>query len=341
MDVLRKNLIANPRGFCTSQLYRDLFHSIPKDTKTKPMLFDQSRHSYGKIWLRPQELVSSREPSNRMEGRYLNLNLQLDEEPNNVVMNELALALQYLPHVVKVRFVSLYAPKHQIESFMRSVYLAKKLRPLVRRLHARVKLRKLTEMAQNEKTIQPSASFLDLLFKPISHPIYDWSSARRQEEVSSSGPRVNSYVWSPALAEPSSTTQTVSNRLFSIDYIINVPNYVALKSIFRHGHANVAGYLSRLIGSTTTLKFLSPISHSHISMTGHLSSVMSSATTLSFRSPTHLLKLAMSIESPTSNTQIVPKNYLKNIFRGDNAWHAIMWVAVWYVMFSICIDKKE
>ncbi len=339
MGVLRKNLDANPRGFCTSQLYRDLFHSIPKDTETKPMLFDQSRHSYGKIWLRPQESVSSRELNNRMEGRHMSLNLQLNEEPNDVVMNELALALQYLPHVVKVRFVSLYAPRHQIENFMRSVYLATKLRPLVRRLHARVELRKLTEKAQNEKTVQPSASFLDLLFKPIYHPIYDWSSARRPEEVSSSGPRVNSCTSSPALVEQPSRTKMFSNRFFSIDYVVDIPNYETFKSTFCHGHANVAEYLSRLTGSTTTLKFLSPNFHSHISVTDHLSRLMDSATILKFRSPTHLLKSPMPIESSTSNTQSVRRNYLRHLFR-DDAWHAIMWVAVWYMMFCICIHKE-
>ena len=314
LDVLRKLLDANPNGFCTSQLYRELFHSIPQNIQTNPMLIDQSRQSYGKIWLRPQESVFDTKLDTKKEGRFLNLNLQLNDEPNDVVMNELALALQYLPHVVKVRFVSLYAPRHQLESFMRSVSLAQKLRPLVRKLHARIKLRKLTEMAQNNKAIPPPASFLDILFKPISHPIYDWSSARRRGESSASRLRQPPSTWPPSSTEQSHMTGTLSNRRFSIDYDIDLPKYAAFKSTIYHGRHRVTRLLSRLM----------------ISATSTLSS--SSLSPLKGQSAyTELLAL---------DTRDAWARCLARISL-DDAWHAIMWIAVWYAIVSIYLYNKQ
>ena len=304
---------ANPKGFSTSQLYRDLFHSIPQDIKTKPMLFDQSRQSYGKIWLRPQELVPKNDPDTKREGRFLNLTLQLNEEPNDVVMNDLALALQYLPHVNEIRFVDLYAPRHQLESFIRSVSLAQKLRPLIRKLHARVKLRKLTEMAQNHNVAAPSATFLDLLFKPISHPVYDWSSARGPGEPSHPRLRQSSSTWPPTLTEQRLKTKTLSNRLFSIDYNISIPSYKAFRLMDFCRRASAIDGLSQ---ST------------------------SSASAFRASSLTSFLGQPMHDESSASNTRSRWRRWLRQTFR-DDAWHAAMWVAVWYAMASICIHKNE
>ena len=311
LDVLRTLLSTNPRGFCTSALYRELFHSIPQDIKTKPMLFDQSRQSYGKIWLRPQEGISEKKTVIKKEGRFLNLTLQLNEEPNDVVMNDLALALQYLPHVDQVRFVDLYAPRHQIESFMRSILLAQKLRPLVRKLQVRMQLRKLKrDMAQNEKVVRRSASFLDLLFKPDSHPIYDWSSARGPGESLPARPRQKSFTWPPSAVEQPSKTKTLSNRYFSLDYKVTSPNYTAFRSrIFHHCHHTIA-FLSR---------------------------------STKFAAPTSLLRpLAQQTQRnlSASNMSSTWSMCLDLVFHEDT-WHAITWVAVWYIMASICVHKSD
>ena len=312
LDVLRKLLDANPNGFCTSQLYRELFHFIPQEIMTKPMLFDQSRQSYGKIWLRPQESTSDIKPDTK-NGRFLNLNLQLNDEPNDIVMNDLALSLQYLPHVVKVRFVSLYAPRHQIESFMRSVYLAQKLRPLVRKLHARIKLRKLTEMAQTNNAVRPPASFLDVLFKPISHPIYDWSSARRRGESSVSTFRQLSSTRPHSSTEQSHMAGTISNRRFSIDYDVDIPKYETFKSTIYHCRLSVTKLLLRSISSATGTLRSSSLSPSK-----------------GWFVYTELLAL---------DTRDAWVRCLRHTSR-DDVWHAIMWIVVWYATASIYIYNE-
>ena len=307
--VLRKLLHTNPTGFCTSALYRELFYSIPQDIKTKPMLFDQSRHSYGKIWLRPQEQISGKAPTIKKEGRYLNLTLQLNEEPNDVVMNDLALTLQYLPHVDQVRFVDLYAPRHQIDSFMRSISMAQKLRPLVRKLQARRDMRKLQqEMAQNKHVARRSASFLGLLFKPISHPIYDWSSARGPRGLSPARPRQKSSTWPSSEMEQPLKTKEFSNRFFSLNYTFTIPNYKALILRTCNSFNRSMGFLLRWT------KFPLPLT-----MTGFLRQQIGT----------------------NKSSAMGALSMWEEIYLQEDVWHAIMWIVVWYVMAYICVYKND
>lgn len=147
--------------------------------RPKPLLFDQARHSYGRIWLRPQELTDRR-PKPQEEGRYLKLTFRLNQNPDLAVMNELALQLQFLPHVDQIRFEDLYAPAEQITDFMRLVMLASKLRPLIRKLQARRQGREIRALAgQNQK--ETPLSLIELHLKNSNRPACDWSSASQVE----------------------------------------------------------------------------------------------------------------------------------------------------------------
>lgn len=174
IQVLPSLLKDNPNGFSTSHLFRVLYHTVPK---TKPLLFDQSRHSYGSIWLRPQVVIPK--PPLQERGRYLTITLRLNTEPRGAAMNELASHLQYLPHVDEVRFKELYAPRDQIENFMVFVLQTQKLRPLMRRLHARRQIHKALDDLQNNEGAAPSPSMMGLHLGYKHQSVYDWSSAKR------------------------------------------------------------------------------------------------------------------------------------------------------------------
>lgn len=171
---MKRLLEENPKGFCTSHLYREVYHTIPDTTNPKPLLFDQARHSFGRIWLRPQ-VQSERPPKAVNEGRYLKLTFRLNEKPDLAVMNELALNLQYLPHVDQVRFDDLCAPKEQIADFMNMVIQASKLKPLMRKIHARRQLRKVAKLTGQKHEETPS-SLIKLHLEQSSHSAYDWDS---------------------------------------------------------------------------------------------------------------------------------------------------------------------
>ena len=169
--VLRRLLVEYPNGFSTTCLYRELYHA---ELKTKPLLFDQSRYSFGRIWLRPQ--IPPPEPNDKSKSTLLELTLRLNGEPHGAVMNELATHLQYLPHTEEVRIENLYAPRDQLDSFMLFVLRTQRLRPLMRRLCARRQFQKAAKIAE-EKDMAIPTSLMDLHSSHKHLSLFDWSSA--------------------------------------------------------------------------------------------------------------------------------------------------------------------
>lgn len=240
-NSLKRLIKENPKGFCTSHLYREVYHTMPvteppKPSNPKPLLFDQARHSFGKIWLRPQ-VETDRPPKAEEEGRYLKLTFRLNDNPDLAVMNELAVHLQFLPHVDQIRFEDLYAPKEQITDFMKLVLQARKIRPLIRKIHAKRQLRRITEMRTGENGIEAPSSLLKLTLDHTHHPAYDWSSA---SEVSNHSPeyseqsrdqRKKSGTWPPAQAV-SSSKDSLPNGQLSTEYKMDLPGPGTLVSTF-------------------------------------------------------------------------------------------------------------
>ena len=181
-EAMKRLIRDNPKGFCTSHLYREVYHTMPiapesSETQPKPLLFDQARHSLGRIWLRPQVPTDNISKATE-DGRYLKLTFRLNQDPDLAVMNELALQLQFLPHVDQIRFEDLYAPREQITGFLRLVLLASKLKPLVRKLHARRQRRKIQALAE-QKEEKASPSLIELHMEHSHGSACDWSSASR------------------------------------------------------------------------------------------------------------------------------------------------------------------
>lgn len=240
-NSLKRLIKENPKGFCTSHLYRDVYHTMPvteppRPPNPKPLLFDQARYSFGKIWLRPQ-LETDRPPKAKEEGTYLKLTFRLNDAPDLAVMNELALHLQFLPHVDQIRFGDLYAPQEQITNFMKLVVQAQKLKPLIRKIHAKRQLRRVAEMKTGENGSETPSSLLKLTLDHNHHPACDWSSA---SEVSDHNPKHSeqsrdqgkkSGTWPPAQATSSAKGVLPSGQL-SADYKMDVPGPGTLVSTF-------------------------------------------------------------------------------------------------------------
>lgn len=188
--VLRKLLVEHPNGFSTSHLYRELYHA---EVKTKPLLFDQSRYSFGRVWLRPQ--IPPPKPNEKGK-TLLKLTLRLNGEPHGAVMNELATHLQYLPHTDEVRIENLSAPIEHLENFMLFVLRTQKLRPLMRRLCARRQFKKVAKIVE-EKDIAHPTNLMDLHLSHKHLSLFDWSSAAEcppsNKRKSSTWPSAMSY----------------------------------------------------------------------------------------------------------------------------------------------------
>lgn len=104
-NVLERLLTENPKGFSTSDVYRELFYAYPFDKTDIPLLFDQAHNDLGRIWLRPQ--VPHAPPESQGDRRYLKLELKLFGDPQISMMDEIAFYLQRLPHVEQVKFEGL------------------------------------------------------------------------------------------------------------------------------------------------------------------------------------------------------------------------------------------
>lgn len=213
----------NPKGFSTSHLYRELYHTMPimeppDPLNPKPLLFDQARHSYGRIWLRPQ-VIMDKPPKAKEDGRYLKLTFRLNGIPNLAVMNELALRLQFLPHVDQIRFEDLYAPREQITDFMRMILQAQRIRPLIRKMLARRQLRETAKMRTEEKGVETPTSLLKLSLVQKYHPAYDWNGAyensdhKAKDSEHSRYQRKKSRTWPPTEATVSTPTSLPNIQL--------------------------------------------------------------------------------------------------------------------------------
>ncbi|KAL8707664.1 MAG: hypothetical protein Q9220_007326 [cf. Caloplaca sp. 1 TL-2023] len=311
--VLRKLLRDNPTGFVTSQLYREIYHSISHETK--PWLFDQARRDYGRIWLRPQAPPTYDAGEPKKGGAFLNLTLKLNQKPDSIVMNQLAMSLQYLPHIELVRFEKLYAPKKQIEDFMQYVRRAVKLRPLVRKLHAKRRLKKLMALPQKEKQQERPWSFMKL-WMDQKHPLeLDWSGVLDDHHNPSPSSPVNhhrrkSFTWPPVEGDSSVKRKTFSNRLISIDSMLALPTKSILPGIFQPRRVKT------LDTSTTT--------------PGEPRSTFDFER---YRYP----KLAL------LNPSSFPKRRRKwkAVLQDVDFWHIVMWLALCYALICICYHMRE
>ncbi|KAL8692460.1 MAG: hypothetical protein Q9218_002528 [Villophora microphyllina] len=240
--VLSRLLKENRDGFVTSQLYREIYHSIDHEVKptVKPWHFDGARRDYGRIWLQPQPPKASKVEQAEKGGAFLNLTLKLNKEPDSIAMNQLALSLQYLPHVQQIRFEKLYAPRKQIENFMLYVKQAAKLRSLLRMVQTRRRFKKFMALPTKEKVLQRPLSYVKLwMDQPAETPqasTCDWSSALDAHNPSLSPVsrrRKKSFTWPPVEADSSTETKSISNRLFSLEYKLALPTTSSMPSIFQ------------------------------------------------------------------------------------------------------------
>ena len=311
---LQRLLDDNPQGFPTSTLYREIYHSMPK---IKPWLFDQSKHDYGRIWLRPQLPSKQRTTETESDRAYLKLTLTLSKEPSDVVMNELARGLQYLPHVDQIRFDTLHAPRRRLDSLINSVLQAKKLRPLIQKLHARRKLRQMKEFASLDRDLKRSISYTHLFFDQKHSTDYDWSSILPSPEFRTLGPsnhkRKKTTTWPPTLTNMSSFSSSMSNGLFSMDFDLSLPGKFSIPRMLPPRH-NTLDHRS----------FQSKIDPSVVS---------------SHRSEITEYNIA-TVQSGSTSSDADYENRTLALSREEVA-HLVMWTIQCYILFALWIYMEE
>ena len=307
-QVLTKLLQENKAGFVTSQLYREIYHSIPHHVK--PWLFDQARRDYGRIWLRPQE-ASAKTGNLDKESTYLNLTLKLNKKPDSIVMHQLALSLQYLPYIDIVRLEKLYAPRKQMDDFVLFARRAARLQPLVRRIHQKRKLKELRALPQGEQNFQRPLSLIKLYLDQKHSPTFDWASALEGHVPTPSSPiaprRKKSSTWPPVEVEASRKGTRGSNRFFSVDYKFALPGKPSIPGIFQPRRA----------------------------MTVAFDATSSKAPAANWKSSNYL-----DMEASSPCTHDLPRSWTALLNYGE-LWHTCMWLTLCYTLWCFCYHLKE
>ena len=234
--VLEKLLKEHRKGFSTSQLYRELYHTLPATPPERPHLFDLARNTQERIWLRPLKIAHSSEPEGDI---FLNVTIRLKveedtaEQPENlnVVMNRLAYKLQYLQNVDQISFKYLSAPKARLQEFSRMVLMRQKMMPILDRARVRIKAKILKDICKERayKMLDiPPPNAIKMLLEETPEQrrkgkINDWSRLELR-------PSPARKVW---LRWPGHTTwiRYMTFGSFSLNYKLDIPKGFSLFSI--------------------------------------------------------------------------------------------------------------
>lgn len=247
-DVLRKLLSKHQKGFSTSQLYRELYHTLPAK-RERPHLFDLAKNTQERIWLRPMKTTHLPETEGDI---FLNVTIRLkvDEdtaeqrENLNVVMNRLAYKLQYLQDVDQISFKYLSAPKARLQEFRRIVLMRQKWLPILERIRLKLRRKELNMYRDNKLIDIPSTTVKMFLEENPEQrrkgKINDWSGLEP-------GPKPTRKGWLP-WPEDTTWTRYMTFGCFSLNYKLDIPKGFSYFSIIRLS-------ADRLLGLTVWILF--------------------------------------------------------------------------------------
>lgn len=225
-DVLRKLLSKHQKGFSTSQLYRELYHTLPAK-RERPHLFDLAKNTQERIWLRPMKTTHLPETEGDI---FLNVTIRLkvDEdtaerrENLNVVMNRLAYKLQYLQDVDKISFNYLSAPKARLKEFRRIVLIRQKWLPILERIRLKLRRKEFKNMCRERANKQ-----MDIPSNAVKMFLEENSEQRRKGKINDwsgveLGPKPTRKGWLP-WPEDTTWTRYMTFGFFSLNYKLDIP----------------------------------------------------------------------------------------------------------------------
>lgn len=239
--ALEKLLKQHRKGFSTSQLYRELYHTLPATPTERPHLFDLAKNTQERIWLRPLKTLPSTETRGDI---FLNVTIRLKldedtaEQPENllVMMNRLASKLQYLPNVDQISFKYLSAPKARLQEFGRRVLWSQKFTHVLERIRVRNAKKNVEdickERAEKGLDIPPPSAMKLLLEKSPEQKrkdeTNDWSASELR-------PKPTRKVWPRLPGGDSPRTRYMTFESFSLNFKLDIPKGFSFFSIIALG----------------------------------------------------------------------------------------------------------
>jgi hypothetical protein len=177
----------SPQGFSTPDLYRRVYRQ--QHQAHKPFLFNQSRLDYGKIWLRPcpqkdKSGTDLESDDDAIDSKYtIDVRFHLTKSLDMMELNRVVKALQWIPFVQRVKMQSMHSPNDDLSDFIRTVYMANRLRPVLARIRRRRDVRQAHQL-QRTDTSPPSSPIANTTSEqflgknPRNVELFDWSKAK-------------------------------------------------------------------------------------------------------------------------------------------------------------------
>ena len=167
-----------PEGFSTSDLYREIYQQ--QHATHKPFHFIQSRYDFGRIWLRPCQKKEKVAPPPDESQYTIDLRFHLAKSLDLMKLNHVVKALQHIPHVQMVNMQNMHSPHQDLDEFLRTVYLANRMRPVLARARRKIELKRARELCRTDSSPpSPSAATSERFHvqEPRDVGLFDWSSA--------------------------------------------------------------------------------------------------------------------------------------------------------------------
>jgi hypothetical protein len=168
-----------PEGFSTSDLYRRIYKKQHK--QSKPSYFIQSKLDFGRIWLRPCQQKDQVAEALDDSKYTIDVRFHLTKSLDMMELNQVVKALQWIPFVQMVKMQNMHSPGDDLNDFIRTVYLASRMRPVLTRVRRKLEQQRARQLRQSDSSppspTKPTSEQFHLHL-PRDVGLFDWSDTK-------------------------------------------------------------------------------------------------------------------------------------------------------------------
>jgi hypothetical protein len=176
-NTLENMIQETPEGFSTSDLYRRVYQQ--QHQTRKPFHFTNSRFDFGRIWLRPCSKKTAAIPNDSEWS--IDVRFHFTKSLDMTELNTVVKALQWIPFVQMVRMQSMRSPSDKLKEFIRTAYLANRLRPVLARVRRKLELQRARQLCRTDSIPSSASSTTSERFhmhEPRDVGLFDYSNAQ-------------------------------------------------------------------------------------------------------------------------------------------------------------------
>lgn len=176
-NTLEYMIQETPEGFSTSDLYRRVYQQ--QHRTRKPFHFTNSKFDFGRIWLRPCSKKTFEVPNDSEWS--IDVRFHLTKSIDMTELNKVVKALQWIPFVQMVKMQSMRSPSDKLNEFIRTAFLANRLRPVLARVRRKLELERASRLCRTDSmpsSASPTTSERFHMHPPRDVELFDYSNVQ-------------------------------------------------------------------------------------------------------------------------------------------------------------------